>query len=388
MKRFCISASVCVAMALAGGSSLAQVKLPFGLDKVLPGTERSSAPASPADAARDSDAGLLPVKPNASVENELKPDLLCRHFEEKADVWQKLADYGGLEAQLRMKRLLATDFRYSDLTPQDKQMLKYVSYTTVWVPPSIESGFGKLYASATSGSRDNTAPDRDDEGKLSRARTQMQAFKSTITDFPGGAQVLLDKSMKTGAYAQVGGIIVLSRDFLNRMDEKKEVQHLVLAHELSHLYKRHTIKEMQYQLVTSESGFGLAKKLLSRFNPDAASGPLALAREAWLYANAAKELLDWVREHQVKFGIDQELEADACSVVWMTRSNLDPKTLPPVLAELEAVQSESDGSYARTHPTSKQRQDNLLIATGQKAAPAPTADRPTAKPPRTSKSHS
>jgi predicted Zn-dependent protease len=175
---------------------------------------------------------------------------------------------------------------------------------------------------------------------------------------------------------------------MNRMDEKESVHHLVLAHELSHLYKRHTIKEMQYRLVTSDAGFGLAKKLLSRYNPDAASGPVAMAQDALLYVNAAKELLDWVSEHQVQFGIDQELEADACSVVWMNRSNLDPKTLLPALAELEAVKTESDGSYARTHPTSKQRQDNLLVATGQKVAPAPTAVRPAAKPARTSKSPS
>lgn len=369
------------ALAFAPSSGFAQVNLPFGLGKVLnPAADAASTPARSNRAGREGDGGLLPVKPKAAVEGELKPDLLCRRFEESTDVWQKLADYGGVEAQLRMKRLLASDFQFADLTPEDKAMLKYISYTTVWVPARIESAFGKLYTSMPGKRREGGSLDRSEQAQLARAKTQTQSFKSTIADFPGDVQVLLDKDMPTGAYAQIGGMIVLSPDFLNRMDEKEPVQRLVLAHELSHLYKRHTVKEMQYRLVTSDAGFNLAKKLLSRYSPDASSNPIAMARDAVSYAASAKELFDWVRQNQVAFGVDQELEADACSVEWMKRSNLDPKTLPPALAELEAVKTETEGSYARTHPTSKQRLDNLLVAVGEKPTPTAAAAKPVQKP--------
>jgi len=361
-------------------SAWAQSELPFGLGKILsPGAAQASTPSAASPAGRESDAGLMPVKPKAAVQNDLKPDLLCRRFNESSDVWQKLADYGGTEAQSRMNRLLAADFKFSDLTPEDKAMLRYISYTSVWIPARIETSFGKAYAAATGKGREGRALDPDEQGQLARATAQMQAFKGTIQDFPGDVQLVLDKDLNTGAYAQVGGLVILSVDFLSRMDEKESVQRLVLAHELSHLYKRHTVKEMQYQLVTSDAGFGLAKKLLGRINPAGGSNPLAMAREALTYVTAAKELVDWTRQHQVAFGIDQELEADACSVEWMKRAGLDPKVLPGALSELEAVKSEAEGSYAHTHPTSQQRQSNLLVATGQKA-PVDSAVKPANKP--------
>jgi len=362
------------------GSASAQTELPFGLGKILsPDAAKASAPSAPSPAGRESDAGLMPVKPRANVQNDLKPDLLCRRFNETSDVWQKLADYGGTEAQSRMKRLMSSDFKFSDLTPQDKAMLRYISYTSVWIPARIENSFGKMYSTTVGKSREGRALDPDEQGQLARATTQMESFKATIQDFPGDVALVLDKDLGTGAYAQVGGLVILSVDFLSRMDQKESVQRLVLAHELSHLYKRHTIKEMQYQLVTSNAGFGLAKKLLARFNPDAGSNPMAMAREAVMYATAAKELLDWTRQHQVAFGIDQELEADACSVEWMKRAGLDPKVLPAALSELEAVKSNAEGSYSHTHPTSQQRQSNLLVATGQKT-PVDSAVKPGNKP--------
>lgn len=336
------------------------------------GGERSSPAAASAVPSRGdaADAGLMPVKPNANVEDKLRPDLQCQRFEERSDVWQALAEYGGNEAQARMTRLLAADFKFADLTPEDKKMLRYIAYTTVWVPQSVESGFGKLYVEATRRNRDTGGEDRSEAAQLARVKAQLVEFRSHIDSFPGSVDLVVDKNMATGAYSQVGGLIVLSPDFLNRMDEKDSVKQLILAHELSHLYKRHTVKELQYQLVTSSSGFGLAKKLLGRYNPQNSSNPLEIARNAMEYAKVASELYDFVRSRQVAFTVDQEFEADACSVQFMTRSGLDPKPLVPALAELEAVQKEEASGYAKTHPSNRERQDKLLVATGQHAPPS------------------
>jgi Zn-dependent protease with chaperone function len=361
---------------VAAGSAAAQAGGAIG-DLLRRATDAASGrPGAASAAARGSsnagDAALLPPKPSANVENKLQPDLTCKRFEE-ISVSQALLDYGGEQAQARMKRLLASDFRSSDLTPEDKKMLRYVSYTTVWVPTSIESGMGKLYIAATSKDRDTSPEDRSQAAQLARAQEQLQAFKSTIKDLPGNPNLVVDRKLPTGAYSQVGGLIVLSSDFLNRMDEKDPVKQLVLAHELSHLYKRHTIKEMQYQLITSSNGFGLAKKLLARSGIEGGSNPLELAKNAVTLASTTRELFEWVRGHQVTFGIDQELEADACSVQWMNRVGLDPKPLVPALAELEAVQKDNPSGYVKTHPTNAQRRSNLLAATGQKPALADQA---------------
>ena len=69
------------ALAFAPSSGFAQVNLPFGLGKVLnPAADAASTPARSNRAGREGDGGLLPVKPKAAVEGELKPDLLCRRF--------------------------------------------------------------------------------------------------------------------------------------------------------------------------------------------------------------------------------------------------------------------------------------------------------------------
>ena len=350
-------------------------KLPGGSDR--PAAAASAAPSR----GGGSDAGLMPVKPKAGVEDQLKPDLRCRRFAESGDVWQALGEYGGQDAQMRMNRLLASDFKFSDLTPEDKRMLKYISYTTVWVPASVESGFGKLYIAATSKDRDSSTGDRSEAAQLARMQSQLQTFKSKIENFPGNVDLVVDRKLSTGAYSQMGGLIVLSPDFLNRMDEKEPVKQLILAHELSHLYKRHTVKETQYQLVTSSAGFDLARTLLRRYRPESSGNPVEMAKGAIAYANSARELFDWVRGHHVSFGIDQEFEADACSVQWMTRAGLDPKPLVPALAELEAVDQDAPTGYGKTHPTNAERREKLLVATGQKQAPTERAKPGVAAPP-------
>jgi Zn-dependent protease with chaperone function len=339
---------------LASGEGAAQVELPFR----IPGLPRSSpnAPASVAPQNVDAGKGLLPVKPNPNVANELKPDKLCQRVEENTDVWAKLGEYGGLQAQLRMQRLLASDFKYSDLTPQDQEMLRYIAYTTVWVPSWVENNLGRLYTTFLSGAGDGAT--RVEQTAMKRMQEQLQAFKSKISDFPGDVRLTLDTKAATGASARPGGLIALSRDFLNRMDENVAVRRLVLAHELSHLYKRHTLKELQYQLVSSSGGFDLARKLLGRFSPDR-NNLFRAAGDAIALATTASELFEFVRSSQLSFQSDQELEADTCAVEWMQRINEDPGQLWQAFGELQTTQSSEDTDYLRTHPTTEDRRANM-----------------------------
>lgn len=375
MTRHCIGSALgALVLACVSSAVMAQFDSFSDVAKKLPfGSDRPASAVGPGSAKAAGD-GLVPAKPNAGVEDKLAPDTLCRRFEETSDVWGALAEYGGLQAQTRAQQILSSDFRFADLTPEDKKMLRYISYTTVWVPSSVELGFGKLYLAATSRSRDTGGDDRSEAAQLNRVETQLQEFRSHITDFPGSSDLVVDKNLRTGAYSQVGGLIVLSSDFLNRMDEKEPVKQLILAHELSHLYKRHTVKELQYQLITSASGFDLGKKLLGRSNPARSNNPIQMAKDAFTLATAGRELYQYVREHQVAFSLDQEFEADTCSVQLMKRSGLDPKPLVSALAELEAVQKDDDAGYGKTHPSNRERQDKLLAAIGGKPRSTATAN--------------
>lgn len=351
---------------LSPGNAAAQFELPFNIPG-LPGSS-SKAPERTAPETAEADKGLLPVKPNPNVANELKPDKLCRRVDENTDVWAKLADYGGLEAQLRMQRLLASDFKHADLTPEDRQMLRYIAYTTVWVPSWLENNLGRLYTTFLSDSADEAT--RFEQAAMKRMQEQMQAFTSEIPDFPGNVQLTLDTKAATGASARPGGLISLSRDFLNRMDENVGVRRLVLAHELSHLYKRHTLKELQYQLVTSSGGFDLARQLLRRFDPARGDNPINAARDAISLATASTELFEFVRSSQLSFQSDQELEADACSIEWMRRIREDPEELWKAFAEVQATASSEDGGYLRTHPSTEERRANIAkAAQGKKSRP-------------------
>lgn len=306
---------------------------------------------------------------NAAALNELRVDKQCERVEERFDVWEKLAEYGGLNAQLRLQALVASDYQHGDLTEADRRMLKYLAYTTIWVPAKLETAVGKAWTALSDQGDDSRAyrSGRTQRKALARLKERLEALRSGIDGFPGAVSLLLDPDLADGAFARVGGLVVLSPRFLNQMDEIDPVRDVVFGHELAHLYKRHTMKELQYQLISSAAGWQLGKKLLARFVPKAQSAVgFGFIGEALEMTQLSAQLLDFVRNTQLSYSREQELEADACALRWLVQWDIDARSAWQAFAGVLAFSPErSDGStsYTSLHPSPDERTRNIEQAT-------------------------
>jgi len=340
---------------------------------LAPAASAPAPTAAPAPAQAGQGGGALVLKASPQALNELQVDRLCLKVEERFDVWEKAAEYGGVQAQLRLNALLASNFEHADLTQADKDLLRYLAYTTVWVPASVESGIGTAWATLSSAGNDGKAEPsgRSQRKALQRLNERLTAMRSGIDGFPGGARLVLDNDLRDGAFARVGGIVVVSPRFLSLMDEKDAVRDVVLAHELSHLYKRHTIKELQYKLVSSSAGWKIARKALARVSPSSAGGA-AMLRDGLGYGILVADLVSFMRGNQIDYSREQELEADACAMQWLGRMDISPREAWQAFAGILAYSSASQGhetSYESLHPSPAERDANINAAMSRQPAP-------------------
>ncbi len=340
-----------------------------------PSLPSSSSAATAAAAA----VGAAPVNAKKDIRAEVAPDRTCSRPQEKFNVWEKVVEYGGAEASLRLQRLISSDFKYDDITPQDRQMLRYLAQTTVWVPVELENTLARSFDRLT---RKNGELSELDEEALKRMGTRLDLLHQQVKDFPGNAKLSVNPEIADGAYARFGGLIQLSPRFLALMDQHPTARDLVLAHELSHVYKRHAVKQMQFELLSSREGFELTKKVLARAQLGASVNPL---QDGIFVATVVPQIITFVRGMQLGFSREQELEADACAVEWMHRAKIDTCAAWSGFQVIAPQAGAPRSPYFDTHPTSKEREANyvkriagLPCAAGP-AKPAPDKPAP-AKP--------
>ncbi len=329
-------------------------RLPFPLGASAPGQG-----AAPADALASA-GPVQPIKAGQQIESEMAPDTQCKRPRERFNVGEKLAEYGGIAAGLRLQRLIASDFTHAELKPEDLQMLRYLAKTTVWLPAEAEAKLGSIYDGATSmfgllksvGDLDRLAMD-DIEARLAKLR-------GTVTEYPADIRLSLDKTLADGAYARFGGVIQLSSRFLNGLVDAGAGADFLLAHEVSHIYKRHAMKDLQFKLISSSEGWELGKKVLQRAQRGMEIDPIG---DGVFLFTTIPRLMNFIRSVQLSFGRDQELEADACSTVWLKAVQTDPfEAWDQYHAKLGV-----STSYAVEHPTHEEREARFR----RRAAAAP-----------------
>jgi Zn-dependent protease with chaperone function len=315
-------------------------------------------------------ANAPPVAARQGIEIELQPDANCSRAREKFDVMEKVLEFGGTAASLRLSRLIETDFAYSDLTPQDQQMLRYVAQTTVWLPAEAEGrlgGLGDTFFSLLGRSAKLTELD---EEALKQLSERLALLKAQTNDFPGEIRLKVDDGIPTGAFAQFGNVIVVSRSFLNGLTQSTAGADFVLAHELSHIYKRHAIKDIQFKLISTKEGWELARKVLRRASRGLSIDPIS---DGIFTATVIPELVNYVRGQQLSYGREQELESDACSVAWLQGMGTNPIEAWVAYRTTLAATDMAPTSYASTHPSTPEREMRFTSKVEGKGAPTAAA---------------
>ncbi|MGA7986074.1 MAG: M48 family metalloprotease [Burkholderiales bacterium] len=146
------------------------------------------------------------------------------------------------------------------------------------------------------------------------------------------------------AFATPGGNVFITRGLYAQLHSEAELAG-VLAHEISHVLRKHHLAAMQKNARTGLAADALSLALANRGNSEARDKLISAGTE--LYAR----------------GLDKadELEADRLGVVIAARAGYDAYGLPAVLQTLETINPQ-DSSLAlmfKTHPAPAERLEAL-----------------------------
>jgi predicted Zn-dependent protease len=173
------------------------------------------------------------------------------------------------------------------------------------------------------------------------------ASQSERPDLPWRFGVL--EAPEVNAFAVPGGTIFVTRGLVQRMRSEAELAG-VLAHEISHVLRKHHLKAIQKGAQTALAGEALQHALKDQ-RPEARDKLITLGNE--LYTR----------------GLDKaaEMEADRAGIVIAARAGYDSYGLPSVLQTLQAMNAQ-DSALAlmfKTHPSPTER----LAALGERMQP-------------------
>ena len=163
------------------------------------------------------------------------------------------------------------------------------------------------------------------------------AAQSERPDLPWHFGVL--EAPEVNAFAVPGGTIFVTKGLVQRMHSEAELAG-VLAHEISHVLRKHHLKAVQKAAQTSLAGDAMQFALKDQ-QPEAREKLIKLGNEVYTR------------------GLDKsdELEADRVGIVIAARAGYDSYGLPAVLQTLQAMNAQ-DSALAlmfKTHPSPSER---------------------------------
>ena len=143
------------------------------------------------------------------------------------------------------------------------------------------------------------------------------------------------------AFAVPGGYIYVNRGLVERAQNMSQLAG-VMGHEIGHVVKRHSVKQMQKQ---SQAGIGVAVGCIiaPSFCASETGGAVVQAGAQGLFA---------------KFSRDDEKQADEVGVQYTTRANIDPHGIPGMFQILLNERKTNPGGvdvFFASHPMEESR---------------------------------
>lgn len=148
---------------------------------------------------------------------------------------------------------------------------------------------------------------------------------------------VIDSPQEVNAFAVPGGAVYVYSGLLTRMKSESELA-AVLAHEVAHIDKRHSMAAL-----TRQSGFELLTSVV-------------FGEQTPAWQSAAAGLVGNVTF--LKFSREDEKQADAVGLNFMTNAGYDPQGMVNLLTmftTLEATEPSAIQSFLSSHPAPKER---------------------------------
>jgi predicted Zn-dependent protease len=162
---------------------------------------------------------------------------------------------------------------------------------------------------------------------------------------------LLADSRTVNAFALPGGQVFITEGLLKLLHTEGELA-CVLAHEIGHVAARHSAQQLAKQELTQ----GLTgAAVIAAYDPNDRNSQYK-AEMAMLVAQVVS----------LKFGRNDELEADKLGVRFASQAGYDPRSMIKVMEILDHVAASRTPEFFSTHPNPEHRIERIKTAIAEK----------------------
>lgn len=229
---------------------------------------------------------------------------------------------------------------YNPITGEDQ----HISLT-----PQQEIALGLQSAPEMAAEFGGLSPNQDAQALVDKVGQQLVA-KTAANDTPYQFDYnLLADDQTINAFALPGGPIFITVGLLKLLETEGQLAG-VLAHETGHVVARHSAEQIaQAQLTQGLSGAAV----IAAADPDNPNS----SQHAAAVAAVVGQMIN------MKYGRDDELEADRLGVRFMAEAGYDPRSMIRVMEILaEASQGERPPEFFSTHPNPERRIEQIQAA--------------------------
>lgn len=240
-------------------------------------------------------------------------DKYCDSLEESYEVTDnvlRVISAGGLQA---LQSWQQSGFRRSPIGSRDvNEVVKTVSRDYLWMPVSFEQSLGdELHARQEHTNKILSKTARRNRNLYVKAEEALNIAAKDYTKLPYEVKLYVVESDQINAEALPAGYIYVTRKAANDLDE--DALQLVLGHEMAHIAKRHTSKQIQQRLVDTGLAVDMMERILKNRSMEGIDKVFSGAR-----------VIDSFNGVFAQYDQDQELQADACSIRAMLSAGGDP----------------------------------------------------------------
>jgi Zn-dependent protease with chaperone function len=291
-------------------------------------------------------------------------DPMCKEPVQPFGITDNVASLLLLAGKLKLQGTVEIFQQGGRQAPTLPDAIKMAARNLNWLPQDLELKLGEILL------QDADILDEHRNKASERAYTKARIVLDDLVKLlpqplPYSFKIFVNKTSHRSASALPGGIILVDRDLVED-DADPDLAYFVVGHEIAHVLQRHQTRAYQARLVDGIDTLDNLSKFITsqrKKSPESILG----------FASALKKLV-------VEFSENQELQADSCSIRWMSQRLGDPKKLrakmlsitQQIAPEIQSSQKSTndrnvidmlthlgDGVYER-HPNSKKRRDNIL----------------------------
>jgi predicted Zn-dependent protease len=193
-----------------------------------------------------------------------------------------------------------------------EEVVKAVSRDYLWMPVNFEQALGnQLHERQEKANKILDRKAKRNQKLYNKADAALKIAAKDYTKLPYETRLYIVESDYINAEALPAGYLYVTRKATNDLDDN--ALQLVLGHEMAHIAKRHTSKQIQERLVDT----GLAVEMMQRIMENRSMQGLDK------FFSGAR-VIDSFNGLFARYDQEQELQADACSIRGMLSAGADP----------------------------------------------------------------